>query len=91
MGKYDQYVVQPPRRQIKAADDGRTVFDGLWVSNVMIGQDFNMGHQFVKKPFKSNNPCHTHNFAEYLAWYGGIPRIPKISALKWSFIWGRIW
>jgi hypothetical protein len=76
MAKYDQYIVQPTRRQIKAADDGRTVFDGLWINNQMIGQNFNMGHQFVRKPFKSNNPCHTHNFPEYLAWYGGNPDDP---------------
>ena len=36
-----------------------------------------MGLQFVRKPFKSNNPCHTHNFDEFLAWYGGNPEDPE--------------
>jgi hypothetical protein len=76
-GKYDKYIAHPPRRQIKAEDDGRTVFDGLWVNHQMFNTNFNMGHQFVKKPFISNNPCHTHNFDEYLAWYGGNPADPE--------------
>jgi hypothetical protein len=76
-GKYDKYIAHPPRRQIHADDDGRTVFDGLWVNNKMFNYNLNMGCQFVKKPFKSNNPCHTHNFDEFLAWYGGNPADPE--------------
>jgi hypothetical protein len=76
-GKYDKYIAHPPRRQIHAEDDGRTVFDGLWVNNKMFNYNLNMGCQFVKKPFKSNNPCHTHNFDEFLAWYGGNPADPE--------------
>jgi hypothetical protein len=76
-GKYDKYIAHPPRRQIYAEDNGRTVFDGLWVNHKMFNYNFNMGHQFVKKPFKSNNPCHTHNFDEFLAWYSGNPLDPE--------------
>jgi hypothetical protein len=73
MAKYDKYIFNPPSRQIKAQDDSRIVFDGLWVNKQLTGQNFTIGHQFVRKPFKSNNPCHTHNFDEYLAWYSGNP------------------
>ena len=76
-GKYEKYITHPPRRQTRAEDDGRTVFDGLWVNNKVFNTKFNMGCQFVKKPFKSNNPCHIHNFDEYLAWYGGNPADPE--------------
>jgi hypothetical protein len=76
-GKYDKYIAHPPHRQIFAEDDGRKVFDGLWVNHKMFSYNLNMGHQFVKKPFKSNNPCHTHNFDEFLAWYGGNPEDPE--------------
>jgi hypothetical protein len=76
-GKYDKYVTHPPRRQIHAEDDGRTVFDGLWVNHKIFNYNFNMGCQFVRKPFLSNNPCHTHNFDEFLAWYGGNPEDPE--------------
>ncbi len=74
--KYDKYVISPPHMQIKAADDGRVVFDGLMVRHNNLGYNMTMGHQFVRKPFLSNNPTHTHNFHEFLAWYGGNPDDP---------------
>ncbi len=74
--KYDKYVISPPHMQIKAADDGRVVFDGLMVRHTNLGYNMTMGHQFVRKPFLSNNPTHTHNFHEFLAWYGGNPNDP---------------
>ena len=74
--KYDKYISHPARRQIRAEDDGRIVFDGRWIRNSDIGYDLNMGLQFVTRPFKNNNPCHTHNFQEFLAWYGGNPNDP---------------
>ncbi len=74
--KYDKYVISPPHMQIKAADDGRVVFDGLMVRHTNQGYNMTMGHQFVRKPFLSNNPTHTHNFHEFLAWYGGNPDNP---------------
>ncbi len=74
--KYDKYVISPPHMQIKAADDGRVVFDGLMVRHTNLGYNMTMGHQFVRKPFLSNNPTHTHNFHEFLAWYGANPNDP---------------
>jgi hypothetical protein len=76
-GKYDKYIVQPPHIQIKAEDDGRVVFDGLMVRHTHLGYNLTLGHQFVTKPFVSNNPTHTHNFHEFLAWYGGNPNNPE--------------
>jgi hypothetical protein len=74
--KYDQYVVQPPHLQIRAESDGRVVFDGLMVRYTQLGYNLTVGHQFVTRPFVSNNPTHTHNFQEFLAWYGGNPNDP---------------
>jgi hypothetical protein len=74
--KYDQYVVQPPHLQIRAESDGRVVFDGLMVRYTQLGYNLTVGHQFVTRPFVSNNPTHTHNFQEFLAWYGGDPNDP---------------
>jgi hypothetical protein len=53
--------------------DDSVVFDGLMIGHKQWGCDFTVGHSFVRKPFKGNNPCHTHNFQEFLAWYGGNP------------------
>lgn len=77
MGKYDQYITNPPHIQIHAESDGHQVFDGLFVRHHQLGFNMSMGHQFVTKPFVSNNPCHTHNFQEFLAWYGGNPNNPE--------------
>ena len=76
-GKYDKYVVQPPHMQVLAGDDGRVVFDGLMVRHTGLGYNMSMGLQFVTRPFVSDNPCHTHNFHEFLAWYGGNPADPE--------------
>ena len=75
-GKYDKYIVSPPHMQIKAESDGRVVFDGLMVRHTNLGYNMTMGLQFVRKPFVSNNPTHTHNFQEFL---------------KWSFTWVKSW
>jgi hypothetical protein len=76
-GKYDKYIVSPPHMQIKAESDGRVVFDGLMVRHANLGYNMTMGLQFVKRPFVSNNPTHTHNFQEFLAWYSGDPNDPE--------------
>lgn len=74
--KYDKYVFHPPHIQIKMKEDKSVVFDGLMIGHRQLGFNLTIGHQFVKKPFKSDNPCHTHNFPEFLAWYGGNPDDP---------------
>lgn len=74
--KYGKHVIHPKPMQIKAEDDGRVVFDGLMVGPWQLNYNFTLGHQFVRKPFLSNNPTHTHNFHEFLAWYGGNPDDP---------------
>ena len=56
--------------------DKSVIFDGLWVGKELLNYDFTIGHQFVRKPFKGDNPPHTHNFQEFLAWYGGNPNDP---------------
>ncbi len=75
--KYDKYVTHPPHVQVCAGGDGRVVFDGLMVRHDQLGYSMSMGLQFVTKPFVSDNPCHTHNFHELLAWYGGNPNDPE--------------
>ena len=76
-GKYDKYINNPPHLQIKAHEDDRVVFNGLMINHKLLGYGMTLGHQFVTKPFLSNNPCHTHNFQEFLAWYGGNPADPE--------------
>jgi len=75
--KYGKYITHPTPSQIRAEDDGRVVFDGLMVRHTDLGYNLTLGHQFVTKPFVSNNPTHTHNFQEFLAWYGGNPDDPE--------------
>ena len=75
-GKYDKYIAHPPHVQMRLKADKSVIFDGLWVGKQLINYDFSFGHQFVRKPFKGDNPAHTHNFQEFLAWYGGNPDDP---------------
>jgi hypothetical protein len=74
--KYDRYIHNPQHRKMTMKSDKSVIFDGLWIDNLTLGYNFNMGHQFVRKPFKGDNPCHTHNFHEILAWYGSNPDDP---------------
>lgn len=74
--KYDQYVHNPPHMRLTMKENGTAVFDGLMIGHQQIGYPFMIGHQFVTKPFKGDNPCHTHNFHEVLAWFGGNPADP---------------
>lgn len=74
---YEHLMTFPEPSQIYSHDDGRKVFDGLMVRHNQLGYNMTLGHQFVTKPFVSNNPTHTHNFQEFLAWYGGNPDDPN--------------
>jgi hypothetical protein len=74
--KYDKYVFNPPHIQMRMKADKSVIFDGLMVGKQVLNYDFTIGHQFVRKPFKGDNPAHTHNFQEFLAWYGGNPDDP---------------
>jgi len=75
-GKYEQYIHHPPHKRYSMKSDKSVVFDGLMINYKQLGYDLTIGHQFVLKPFKGDNPCHTHNFQEFLAWYGGNPQDP---------------
>lgn len=75
-GKYDKYVAHPPHLRMQMKADKSTIFDGLWVAPQLINYNFTFGHQIVRKPFKGDNPAHTHNFHEVLAWYGTNPNDP---------------
>jgi hypothetical protein len=74
--KYDKYLINPPHIQMRLKSDNSVIFDGLMANKQVLNYDFTVGHQFVRKPFKGDNPAHTHNFQEFLAWYGGNPDDP---------------
>jgi len=76
MGKYDEYIKNPPKMRMTVNEDGRQVFNGLFVMPSLVDLDFKFGYQIVTKPFKGDNPPHTHNFEEFLAWYGTNPDDP---------------
>ena len=87
--KYDQYIHTPPHMRLSMKSNGMVVFDGLMIGHKPLGYDFTIGHQFVKKPFLSDNPCHTHNFQEFLAWYGGNPDDPDDFGAEVVFHFGE--
>jgi hypothetical protein len=64
-------------------------FDGLMAKEDILGLDFTFGHQFVRKPFKGDNPCHTHNFWEFMAWYGTNPEDPNDFGAEVVFYFGK--
>ena len=87
--KYDQYIHNPPHMRLTMKSDKSVVFDGLMIGHQQLGYDFTIGHQFVRKPFKGDNPCHTHNFQEFLAWYSGNPEDPDDFGAEVVFYFGE--
>jgi hypothetical protein len=89
MGKYDQYVHHPPHLRLSMKADNSVFFDGLMAKEEELGHDFTFGHQFVRKPFKGDNPTHTHNFWEFMAWYGSNPDDPDDFRAEVVFYFGK--
>jgi hypothetical protein len=87
--KYDQYIHNPPHLRLTLKSDKSVFFDGLMVKEEQLGYDFTFGHQFVRKPFKGDNPCHTHNFWEFMAWYGSNPDDPDDFGAEVVFYFGK--
>jgi hypothetical protein len=87
--QYDKYIFNPPHRKFSLKSDNSVVFDGLMINQATLGYNFTIGHQFVRKPFKGDNPCHTHNFQEYLAWYSGNPDDPDDFGAEVVFYFGK--
>jgi len=75
-GKYDKHFANPPHTRMTMKSDNSVVFNGLFVHKQLLNYDFTFGHQFVTTPFKGDNPPHTHNFQEFIAWYGTNPDDP---------------
>ena len=88
-GKYDQYIHNPPHLRLSMKADNSVFLDGLMIGHELLGCDFKIGHQFVRKPFKGDNPCHTHNFQEFMAWYGGNPDDPDDFQAEIVFCFGE--
>jgi hypothetical protein len=88
-GNYDQYIHHPPHLRLSMKADKSIFFDGLMVKEEQLGHDFTFGHQFVRKPFKGDNPCHTHNFWEFMAWYGSNPEDPDDFQAEVVFYFGK--
>jgi hypothetical protein len=89
MGKYDQYVHTPPHLRLSLKSDHSIFFDGFMTGPKLLGTDFNFGHQFVRKAFKGDNPTHTHNFWEFMAWYGSNPDDPDDFDAEVHFFFGK--
>ena len=87
--KYQQYIHNPPHLRLSMKSDNSIFFDGFMVRPQDLGYNFMFGHQFVKKPFKGDNPCHRHDFQEFMAWYSGNPEDPYDFGAEIVFCFGE--
>jgi hypothetical protein len=87
--KYDKYVFHPPHLRLSMKSNKSVFFNGLMCGHQMWDVDFMFGHQFVTKPFKGDNPCHTHDFQEFMAWYGSNPNDPNDFQAEIVFYFGK--
>jgi protease II len=70
---------------MRLKSDRSVIFDGIMANQQVLNYNFTAGHQFVRKPFKGDNPPHTHNFQEFLCWYSGNPNDPEAYACIQSY------
>ena len=87
--QYDKYIFHPPHLRLSMKSNKNVFFNGLMCGHQMWDVDFMFGHQFVTKPFKGDNPCHTHDFQEFMAWYGSNPNDPNDFQAEIVFYFGK--
>ena len=89
MGKYDEYVINPPVSHFRVADDNRTIFNGFFFLPDLLKYEFKMGHQIITKHMLSDNPAHFHNHHEVLMWLGATPDDPPDFRAQVHFFLGE--
>jgi len=76
MGKYDEYIINPPVSKLSMVEDSRVIFNGFFLRPDQFQYDFLMGHQIITKDMIGDNPAHYHNHHEVLMWIGATPGEP---------------
>ena len=89
MGKYDEYIINPPVSKLSVADDGRVVFNGFFFLPEQLRFNFKMGHQILTKDMIGDNPAHYHNHHEVLMWLGATPDDPADFGAEVHFCFGE--
>ncbi len=75
--KYDKYFFIPPPVLIKMGDNGQVISNGITAYNTRLTPHLTLNYHFVTKPYISKSSPHTHNYREFLAWYGGNIKDPE--------------
>ena len=75
-GKYQKYIKNPQNLQIKLSDTYPVVFKKVIVDNTRFGYNVALALRLITEPSSWIHPAHSHNFQEYIAWYGADPNNP---------------
>ena len=88
MGKYDEYILNPPVSRLSMVEDGRVVFNGFFLRQDKLQYDFMIGHQILTRDMIGDNPAHYHNHHEVLMWIGATPDNPLDFGAEVHFFMG---
>jgi hypothetical protein len=67
--KYEKYFFDPPPVPI-AGDNAQNLVDNIIKHNARPAPNLTLNYHFVTRPYISKILPHTHNYQEFLAWYG---------------------
>jgi uncharacterized RmlC-like cupin family protein len=68
-GKYDKYFFDPPSVLIKE-DNVQSIYNSIFMQGARPISSLTLNYHFVNKPYVSKSSPHTHNYHEFLVWYG---------------------
>ena len=68
--KYDKYIFNPPPVLFKTGDNGQIIWNSNVLNNTLTIPNLTLNYHLVTKPYISKSTPHTHNYQEFLAWYG---------------------
>jgi hypothetical protein len=75
-GNYSKYIKYPRNLKIKLADAYPAAFNKLIVNNTRFGYNITIAYRLITESSSWIHPSHSHNFQEFLAWYGADPHNP---------------
>ena len=75
-GKYRKYITNPQNLQIKLSDVYPVDFKKVIINNTRFGYNVAIALRLITEPSTWIHPVHSHDFQEFLAWYGAHPNNP---------------
>ena len=75
-GKYDKYIRTMRNLQANLSDAYPVEFKHVSANNMRLGHNMVLAYRLITELNSWVHPAHSHNYQEFLAWYGADPKNP---------------